>query len=350
MINNSKNSPSINDWLSKGFNQRYKNIRDKIIPSINKVIEQETTLEWTKKWYEIIFSYIHRELKSWKDFNSPEKITLLFDKINELTDELKTKKLYVSYPLRKLLDFDKLNITDKLRDIVIPKESNDINRFEDISWWNCHNWTILYKEIFDKLKINNSIVLFEPLTAHSLLLVEINWKYYVSDTEWLKKFNFESLEIWKKISIWNHLWAEITSLDPLKFDISKSHQVIKYNFIPYKYEEKSKFINFIDNKIRDYFLLEYSNKDDNWENKLASFMITKSRNRLNITINWIFRKTKELSLAIDKIKILDDMTNLEIIKYLVRRTNNQIFKDTKNKEILEWIINKIPEWFIKNLL
>lgn len=340
--NNDKNS-------SRLFDKRNKKIRWKIVPSINKIINQGVTLNWTWKWYEIIFKYVKNEIKNWVNTNNPDNISKIFNTINSMTSKLNTKKLYVSYPIRKLEEYSNFSLVDKLKDIVIPKYESEIHNQKDIAWWNCHNWTLLYKDIFDELKISNKIILFEPQSAHSLLLVKINWVYFIADTEGQNKFNFDKIEIWDSISIWNHLSAYIKSFSPFNTDISKKHTDIADNFKPKVYENKKDFINFIDTKERDYFLLEYNeyNEETN-EKKLKSFMVSFNNMKIVILIEWIFPKDKIISLWIDKIPKNSSLTNLEIIQYIVKRTNNQIFKDQKNKNILEWIISKIPEWYIQN--
>lgn len=338
-----------NKISNRSFDERYKKIRWRIVPSINKIIDQETTLDWTKKWYEIIFKYVKNEIKNGINTNDPNNISKIFDTINSMTSKLNTKKLYVSYPSRTLEQYSNLNLVNKLKDIVIPKYESEIHNQTDTAWWNCHNWTLLYKEIFDELKIDNKIILFEPQTAHSLLLVEINWAYFIADTEWQNKFNFDKIEVWESISIWNHLSAYIKSFYPFKTDVSKKHIDIADNFKPKVYENKKDFINFIDKKERDYFLLEYNehNEETN-EKKLKSFMVSFNNMKIVILIEWIFPKDKTISLWKDKIPKDSNLTNLEIIQYIVKRTNNQIFKDQTNKTILEWMISKIPEWYIQN--
>jgi len=349
MIEKSEKSEKSIVINNKWFKWRLKKIKWKIIPSINKILEKDNSLEWANKWYEIIFKYIRNEIKNWISKNNSQHIFEIFDTINKLTRELNTKKIYVSYPRRSLEDYDKLNLIEKLQDIVIPKSENNIWNQTDVSWWNCHNWTLLYKEIFDELKINNTIVLFEPQTAHSLLLIELDWTFFIADTEWQNKFNFDRVKKWDTISIWNHLNAYILSLNPLKVDITRKGIDIRQNFKPKLYDKKNEFIDFIDKKERDYFLVEYSDIDEENNSKtLKSLLISFNNQKITLTIEGFFDKDKNISLWINKIPKDANLGNLEIIKYLVKRTNNQIFKDPKIKKELEGMISKIPEWFLQS--
>jgi hypothetical protein len=224
---------------------------------------------------------------------------------------------------------------------MIKKEKNDLN---ETQYWggDCHSWSLLYYDFLEKL--NPYFLIFEPYSAHSILVINFNNEIYIADSNQEKKFNIKKIKIWDKLDIWNHYIAEIQSLNPLQFNIIQWNYNEEYEYKWKKIDNKEDFISYLDNKEKNYFLLEYNYIKENWEKILNSLYIGKSKENLFIELEWIFWKTK-LSLKKNKINW---ETNKEIINSIIKKSWKKFNKE--KEKIFYSMVNKIPQWFLKQLL
>jgi len=309
-------------WFWEDKN-RTTSLRDKIAQETCYLLTQEN-------FYEKIEEYLRRLKNRNFRIENIDQVNRIFKFINY---RLKKKKLYISPPIMDLKDFCNLSLSEQFNQLLIDKEENILNSENNISWWNCHNWTIIYKEIFDYLWINNQIITFEPYSPHSVIIFELNWNYYISDVNKWEKFHFEKLESKKAFDIWSNYEAIFLSYSPPNFLILTDNSSISYKANTFCKED---FINYINSKKRENIFIAYHNKN---RNEIV-FFVRISRWKLKISIENISRKPIEIS--IDKMKIKDfiaeNMTIYEIFEYIFQKTKNS---NLLKNEVLKWLFSKV---------
>lgn len=298
---------------------------------LRKNVAQETCYLLTQEnFYEKIEEYLRRLKNRNFRIENIDQVNRIFKFINY---RLKKKKLYISPPIMDLKDFCNLSLSKQFNQLLIDKEENILNSENNISWWNCHNWTIIYKEIFDSLWINSQIINFEPYSPHSVIIFELNWDYYISDVNKWEKFHFEKLESWKTFDIGSNYEAIFESYSPPKFSILTDNSSIPYKATSFN---KKDFIDYINNKKRENIFITYHNETK----KEVILFIRISRWKLKISIENISRRPIEIS--IDKMKIRDfideNMTIYEIFEYIFQRTKNS---NLLKNEVLKWLFSKV---------
>lgn len=111
---------------------------------------------------------------------TPEDAEKFIFLINTFLKLLKIKKVYNNIPRQDFTDFSKNKDHSQLLQITIP-------RMEDIwdRWMShggsCHNWSIIFKQYFERLWIRSRIIFCNPFSNHSFTLLELKGKYYIFD-------------------------------------------------------------------------------------------------------------------------------------------------------------------------
>ncbi len=323
------------------------------VPDFSEVDEINELLKNKKENKEEIkqlYLKIIEQTKIWINLarTIPQILDHIFDYINEVSKKLSTKKLYKFPYDTSYKDFSELDTYSKIRQLLINKYKNDLSEI-NYNWWNCHNWTLLYYDFLKELK--PKILTFDRYSAHSILVLNFWENVYIADSNMQEKFNIKKANLWDKLDIWNHYIATIINLKPLEFNITKWNQDIENNYKWKIYNNDLEFINYLDNKKPNYFLLEYNHIWENNEKILYSFYVHLNEDKIDISIKWIlWEKEKIFSLRKTKFKKWKKelKTNKDIIYYIIERTWKKL--NEEQKQIIDWIITKIPEWYIKYLV
>jgi hypothetical protein len=233
------------------------------------------------------------------------------------------KKIYSSNPYYSYYNFDKLRFIDQISSLYEEK-TTDILYSDNVRWWSCHNWSIIYSNFLEKLGIKSRFVIFG---VHSFLIFPYKWKWYNFDTNHNVKFYPQILEIWKKIDIWDGQFWIVEQIYP-KF-------IVKVNNLESKQSDKlfikkERFINYLDNRKKTYILVEYTSfeKDKKNINKLE-ICISNWKLKIEFT-NWVIKK-------------LIKFKNYKIRNYIIKNKNKWIVFTTRS--ILFKIFDKT--WFSK---
>lgn len=256
------------------------------------------------------------------DINKP-----IFKDISDYSKSLdiynSTKKIYSSSPYMIYNNYNKLKIWEKLF-LLYENKFNNKNIYS--KWWSCHNWSLVYISLLEKLndilkkKITYKIIIF---WVHSFVVFRYKNKWYYFDTSSNIKFYPQYLKIWDTIDIWNWYKWEILSIYP-NFEV-------KINNLEEKkwkqFRKKNVFINYLDNRKIDYILVEYKIYDEkNPENNKLNLLKIYISNRklcINLTINWkninnIKYKNYKIRDYVEK--NYNNLTSKIIFKEILKRT------------------------------
>lgn len=274
----------------------------------------EQFIKVTSNFYNDIIN--EKEGNIWKE-NFVKYVNLFFEL-------LRIKKIYNTCPKDSFRDFYETSQNDQLLKIILPYERN-LPTFSFTSWGSCHNFSILFKDYFDKLWIPSNIVFCYPYSNHSFVLCKIFEKYYILDTL-LKPGKEPLFEVkeWDEVhagihtNVWISRIGEDLSLKVKK--ISTHHYEDDYPTKElYSFKTIEPFVEKLDNRKIKYIIVWYTLTDG------KEFQIEFSReNSLgNIEFNFYYgNKTNfplyQFSIAYHKIRRFineipkEEMENLSV--------------------------------------
>ena len=206
------------DWWIPSLVWLIKAINDTVKMKVEWLLDSESTqllistsfdrfIEICKWYYEDIISW--NKWNIWID-NFIKYINLLFLILN-------VKKIYNTSPRDSFHDFYDLECNTQLLRTVIPRWQ-DLPFLDITTWWSCHNYTIMFRDFFDKIWINSKIIFCNPISNHSFLIIEIKWEYYQVDPLFNWKSFIKRVNIWDQLQVWfEHYWR-IVSFSPFSVE------------------------------------------------------------------------------------------------------------------------------------
>lgn len=267
--------------------------------------------------------------------------------VNLFFSALRVKKFYNTIPKESFKEFSETDLNDQIIKITLPLDT-DNHFYSKVSWWSCHNWSILFHDYFDKIWIESEIVLLNPISNHSFTKVKIWEKYFVMDPlyKMWKEPLFE-IKIWSKVRVWSDEFWIVTKLDPFRFDVisdDKYEDIIKRNVSPKFFNEDSDFTNFLDNREVNYVICWY-NIAETRELFEIDFKLLKE-NVLEFKFekwDWKFefQIAKKKLFRLTKMN-LDEKTNLDILEEVIKiAQKSKIVNEANILENLETISDKL---------
>ncbi len=238
---------------------------------------------------------------------------------------LNVKKIYNTSPKEDFYNFYNSEYNDQLLKLIIPKWK-ELPFLDITTWWSCHNFSILFKDFFDKLWMKSKIIFCNPVSNHSFLVVNIMWEYYSVDPLFRWKEFIKKIKKWDKIRIgFDYIW-EIVNIDPIfnveYFNIKDPN---KHNtkFTNLKTEKSAEnFSKKLDNRKIKYIIFETYIETLKWTFRIYIW----NENWNNIDID-IYLWKKEVHYTIKKNKL--------------SKIFNNINKDISNNDILSLLINYV---------
>lgn len=124
-----------------------------------------------------------------KDIKDKDVQRELFDKVynflNNFFKEIEIKKFYNNIPRISLDKYANMNMGNQMVNNIYGKEWKIFYR-EQVNWWDCYYWTVLLKNVFDKLKaewlsIEDRIFMYDEPWGHSSILIKFQGKIYLAD-------------------------------------------------------------------------------------------------------------------------------------------------------------------------
>lgn len=272
---------------------------------------------------------------------------------------LNVKKIYNTSPRDWFQDFYNSKHNDQLLRIIMPNWK-DLPFLDITTWWSCHNFSIIFKDFFDKLWVDSKIIFCNPVSNHSFLIFNIMWEYYSVDPLFRGKEFIKKIKIGDTIRIWfEYLWR-IVSIEP-NFNVDYSS--IKWENNDYKFTdlvtEKSAedFSKKLDNRIVKYIIFEMYVNSINDTFRL--YIWNEYWNKYEITICIWGREIKYL-LNKNKLwkvfkNIWNDSSNTEVLSTLIKyvyekKWNKQNISLNEILEQINIISNMIKRSDIEKLL
>jgi hypothetical protein len=246
--------------------------------------------------------------------------------LNWLFKEINIKKFYNSIPKIDLLEYSQNNLWHQFINNIYWKERKIFYR-KEISWWNCHYWSVFLKNIFDTLKsrwldIQNRIFVYDEDWWHSSVIIKFQWEIYladyglfnqmfnkivspISDLDWFyQKGDFVKVSFNRKNDVWVHYFDEIK--DFVYYINSKRTISAAIEFNPRLEQWKEK-------KIKIQFFKKYLSLSIDWEEKkylikddfILSKMCKDYHEVLDCLLKWILAERQqkcEMKLYLDMIR------------------------------------------------
>lgn len=262
------------------------------------------------------------------------------------------KKVYSSSPYINYSNFDKLPLHKQISSLYEEKKTNNLVS-DNLKWWSCHNWSIIYSNILNLLWIKSRFIVF---WVHSFLIFSYKWKWYYFDTNHNVKFYPQPLENWTKIDIWDGEFWTVKKIYP-NFVVENNNCLKKSNK---NFRSKDRFVNYLDKKKKKNILVEYNSLDETWKKtfKLEIYILNW---KLNIIISyldndgtWIYKK--EIKYKNYKISNFILRMKKEGITFTTKSILFEIFKRTKHLKlkddtIILWMLKVInPSWLEEIIL
>ncbi len=312
---------------------------------INNIIKSDKIEEdiYKKELYKNF--KIHKRLARQKILNIKNNASN-FDEImlyiNDFFSNYEFTKMYNYTPLVPYREYKNKTLEEQLFQIITPKNWVWVN-MPDLAWWNCHHWSIFFKNVFDNLFswvdiwYKSEIINFYYMYDHSFLLLKIDEKYYWVDP-YCKNDNkiiyelkpAQEVYIWKKNN--KKIYGRVLSLNPLKFSWVSEIMVFEtIDKIDDFAMDKDLFSN---NKI----ILHYPQLSNGKHLKI-DFRIFNSNEKIWILVNW--NQTVLLKSNID-FTYLITLSTQEILRYLLDNFNIQ------NSEFID--VNLISQKISKDQL
>ena len=146
----------------------------------------------------------------------------VFDFLNKLFEKIDIKKFYNNIPKINIKQYSENSVWEMFLHNIYWKERKLFYR-DEIEWWSCSYWTILFKRFFDELekkwlKIKSDIFFYpnndlEGWWWHSWLIITFQWKDYLVDFWWFN--SMQDNPIMENIDVLNEKY-ESTVFDALK--------------------------------------------------------------------------------------------------------------------------------------
>ena len=189
------------------------------------------------------FSKVFR-LVSKNDLSNPNIQKEIFEQIlsflNNIFWKIEIKKFYNNIPKTDIKKYWKKTLWEQFIHNIYWKQRKLFYR-DEIGWWSCSYWTILFKHFFEELEKRwmslTSEIFFYPSDDisgwrwHSWVIVSFQWKNYLADFWWFNQNNeiIESIDNLNKIYGINN------------FDSFKSDAIDRYYKTKKKDKNKSKW-------------------------------------------------------------------------------------------------------------
>jgi len=298
---------------------------------------------------------LYDDIVNWKEWN------IWYDKfikvVNLFFSSLKVKKFYNTIPKESFEDFSKTDLNDQIIKITLPLDTDD-HFYSKVSWWSCHNWSILFNDYFTKLWVESEIILLNPISNHSFIKVKVWEKYYVMDPLYkISKEPLFEIKKWSKLRIGSDEFWIVKDLEKFKIDIVEdvdNSAIIKRNIVPKIYTDNEDFTKNLDNRDVEYIICWY-----NIAETRELFEINFEHFRWNkIVFNfekwdwkWKFQITQDSIKKRFKWQNIEDLTNNDILKKIIKISQkDKQFAKVWVFENLETISDKLNrEQFLKFL-
>lgn len=240
--------------------------------------------------------------------------------MNSLFGNIHIKKFYNTAPKISYHDYNQMNFGSQITHNIYGKDWQLFYRNE-VWWWSCHHWTILFYNVLEKIKkgwidIDFKIALYTETEWHSMIIMNFQWESYCIDIgkyneDIIRKittkddiYNLPALLKAKEINLFNNIQDFVTTLEKKSFknirlifrpkienNDSKDIEItINNENITVSVEDKDYqvFTNniILPKKIRDWEVINYIIQNSKW-NKIDKEEIMKYINivRLKININ-----------------------------------------------------------------
>ena len=287
-------------------------------------------------------AYYH-DIVNWKEWNIWEENFIKY--INWLFQILEVRRVYNTSPRVDFSEFRKYKSWDKFASLIVPKW-HDLPFMDYTTWWSCHNYSMMFREFFQTLWVETSIIFCNPVSNHSFLLVKMFWKHYLVDPLFNRRDFMREINIWDKIQIWFSYFWRIKSFSPV-FSVDYFHESseddISHSTLR-TIDSSEAFANELDNRDIKYIIIEnYINESkvpfrlEIWKESWNNFFVSIWLWNIELEYNLNFRKVANLYRWLD----INSLTNNEIIKILVE----SVYKTKWNKQwisldnILKYILN-----------
>jgi len=269
------------------------------------------------------------KLISRSNLNNPDTQKEIFDQIlvfmNELLWKIDAKKFYNNIPKTDIKKFSKKSLWEQFIHNIYWKQRKLFYR-DEIGWWSCSYWTILFKHFFEELEKKwmdiKSEIFFYPMKDidggrwHSGVIISFQWKEYLADFWWFNQNNK------------NPIIEDIDNLNIIyssnNFDCFRSDAIKKYYKLQKKRKEEPKWPLFFHN--------------------IWTFTDRRSqRSRKNATIefvpklDWIHSKNVKFEFHSDKIYLTID----GIQHTFLYKDSNKSWKDIPDEKFFDYFISHI---------
>lgn len=347
------------EWKLKRLWEKDSKLKD-IIEWLNSIIWWAhwavTEIVWTeaeKMWiiHDLFENFIDKTWEIYSDIIEWKEWNIWYEKfvkvINLFFSAMKIKKFYNTIPKESFTDFTTTDLNDQIVKIILPLDTDD-HFYSKVTWWSCHNWSILFHDYFEKLWIESDIIFLNPVSNHSFTKVKIWEKYYVMDPlyKMWKEPLFE-IKIWSKLRVWSDEFWIVKNLDNFKFDVisdDEDSNIIKRNVAPKFFKEDLDFTNFLDNRDVNYIICGYNIAETRelFEidfNLLKYNVLSFEFKKWDLKFNFELAKKKLFRLNNMN---LDEMSNLEILIEVVKLAQkNKDFQENVDIEHLEVVAEKL---------
>lgn len=209
----------------------------------------------------------------------------VFDFLNKLFEKIDIKKFYNNIPKTNIKQYSENSVWEMFLHNIYWKERKLFYR-DEIEWWSCSYWTILFKRFFDELekkwlKIKSDIFFYpnndlEGWWWHSWLIITFQWKDYLVDFWWFN--SMQDNPIMENIDVLNEKYESTV------FDALKRKNIEKY----YRQKNKDKSLSFF-NDIES-FTARWMQRG--WDNATIE---------LRPNIEWDWSKDVKISFYFDRI-------------------------------------------------
>lgn len=314
---------------------------NKISDEIWKTIENpdENLTQSLNKTFNKVFKLISKN-----DLNNTDIQREIFEQIlsflNNLFWKIEIKKFYNNIPKTDIQKYWKKTLWEQFIHNIYWKQRKLFYRNE-IGWWSCSYWTILFKHFFEELEKRwmnlKSEIFFYPNNDtngwrwHSWVIIFFQGKEYLADFWWFNSMSNNS--IIQSIDALNKLY------NSNNFDNFKSQNIKKYYTLQGKKKEKQKnllffhdiwtFTNRRSQRARKNATIEFAPKLDWKSSKDVKFEFQSDKIYLTIDgIQHIFSYKKDN-------KSLSDIPDEKIFDYFISHIQHLQTTDKSTGEVIK---------------
>lgn len=199
------------------------------------------------------------------------------DFLNRLFKEIQIKKFYNNIPKIDLNSYSKKNLWNQIINNIYWKERKIFYKNE-INGWDCNYWSILLKNLFDKLKskwlnIQDRIFAYDINRWHSGVIIKFQWETYLADVSWFNQI------VGKTISPVSDLNWLYETKNFTKFSFNR-----KNDFWLRYFDEKKDFIDYINSKKINSAAIEFNPRLVDWKEKNIRIQLFKKF--ISLRIDW----------------------------------------------------------------